>query len=76
MPDAPVSLTETEALRSATSITFSWTKGAENGGSEVLDYRVTFDQSTGVDTVLASGVTTTSYTATGLTAGNTYTFKV
>ena len=42
-PDAPVSLAETVSLRSATSITFSWTKGAQNGGSEVIDYRVTYD---------------------------------
>jgi hypothetical protein len=32
--------------------------------------------STGTDTIIATGVTSTQYTATGLTAGKTYTFKV
>jgi hypothetical protein len=42
-PDAPVNLDETIASRSATSITLSWELGIENGGSAVLDYRVSTD---------------------------------
>ena len=50
--------------------------GAGDGGSPVRDFRITYDQSTGVFEVLASGLIQTSYTATGLTAGNTYRFRV
>jgi hypothetical protein len=71
-PDAPINLAENEALRSATSISFSWDEGAANGGAPVLDYRISTDQSTGVWVILDSGITNTYYTATGLTAGNTY----
>ncbi len=50
--------------------------GAGDGGSPVRDFRITYDQSTGVFEVLASGLIQTAYTATGLTAGNTYRFRV
>lgn len=43
-PDAPINLAETIEARSPTSITFSWSEGFENGGSEVIDYRITYDQ--------------------------------
>ena len=42
----------------------------------MLDYRVSSDQSSGVYVILAMMVHEKSYTATGLTAGNTYKFKV
>jgi hypothetical protein len=42
----------------------------------VIDYRVSSDNAAGMWTVIQSGVTTTFYTATGLTAGLTYKFKV
>ena len=75
-PDAPVSLAETIALRTATSITFTWSLGAANGGTSVIDFRISYDQSIGVYVTLASGVSPKQYTATGLTTGNYYTFKV
>jgi hypothetical protein len=74
--DAPVNLKETISARTASSISFSWTSGFNNGGSSVTDYRVSYDGATGIYSELASGVTTTHYTATGLTAGKTYKFKV
>lgn len=75
--DAPVDLVETVSARTATSITFSWTEGENNGGSPVTDYRVNIFDADASDFIeLASGVTSTSYTATGLTAGLTYKFKV
>ena len=42
------------------------------------DYTILYDNAlgTGIFTVIKSGHATTSYTATGLTAGKTYTFKV
>jgi hypothetical protein len=37
-PDAPTTLTEVIASRSATSITFTWVDGANNNGAIVTDY--------------------------------------
>lgn len=55
-----------------------WTDGASNGGSIVIDYRVSYDQGSGSGSmsVLAAGLTTKSYVATALTPGVTYTFKI
>lgn len=47
-----------------------------NGGATVEDYRVTYDQSSDDYVVLASALNLLTYTAIGLTAGNTYKFKV
>lgn len=38
VPDAPVSLLEDIALKSATSIALTWNEGPTNGGSAVIDY--------------------------------------
>jgi hypothetical protein len=47
------------------------------GGSPIIDYRVSFDQSTGEYVVLGSGLLTRSYSTTvTLTPGKTYNFKV
>lgn len=75
-PDAPVDLTETVAERTSSSITFSWSEGATNGGTPVLDYRVSYDQSIDDYVVLTSLLDQLTYTASGLTFGNTYKFKV
>jgi hypothetical protein len=42
-PDAPINVEETVASRSSSSITFTWQVGAANGGTPVIDYRVTYD---------------------------------
>lgn len=42
----------------------------------MFDYSVSFDQATGVYVELSSGILLTSYTATTLTAGLTYKFKI
>lgn len=49
-----------------------------NGGTPVIDYRVWYQVGTGTGTysILVSGLTTTSYTATSLTMGTRYTFQV
>ena len=48
------------------------------GGSEVISYTVQFDNRSGGASfyTFASGIIGTSYTATGLTKGKTYQFKV
>jgi hypothetical protein len=74
--DPPINLQESVHDRTPTSITFGWDNAPMNGGSTVIDYRITSDQSTGTDIVLADDVTTPYYTATGLTFGVTYAFKV
>ncbi len=46
-------------------------------GAPIIDYRVSYDQSTGIYVVLASGLTSRSYTRTvPLTPGASYNFKV
>ena len=67
---------ETVSERSASTISLTWTNGAANGGAPVLDYRITYDQSAGDYIVLASGLNNPLFTATGLTSGNVYKFKV
>lgn len=54
----------------------TWSPGAFDGASTVLDYRVSYDQGVGVWVPIASGVTTLVYTATGLTANTVYAFKI
>jgi hypothetical protein len=55
-PDKPINVQEIIAQRSATSISFQWDKGADNGGSPVLDFRINYDQGTGNWIVLSFGV--------------------
>lgn len=43
VPDSPINIAEDVALRSATSISFTWDKGLEDGGSEVIDFRINYD---------------------------------
>jgi hypothetical protein len=42
-PDAPVALAENTALRTSTAIGLTWTVPNSNGGTVVLDYRVSYD---------------------------------
>jgi hypothetical protein len=78
IPDNPTDLANVEANTNANSIGLSWSAPVFDGGSALIDYRLWFDDATnGVTfTELASGLTDTSYTATGLTQGLIYQFKV
>lgn len=76
VPDAPISLANNALKTSATQIGLTWSPGPFNGASTVIDYRISYDQGTGSWTMLRDGVTTTSYTATGLTADGVYVFKI
>ena len=75
-PSSPIDLAEVVSERTASSITFTWKLGDDNGGSPVYDYRVRYDQGTSNYIVLAQNLLDRTYTATGLTAGTTYSFKV
>jgi len=59
------------------SLAITWTAPTLNGGTPVIDYRVSWDQGGSTYTVIISGITTTSYSTTAtLTAGTVYKFKV
>ncbi len=63
------------AITTAYQIGLSWTEGAYNGGSPVLDYQVEYKVSTESSyTVYASGYASNSITITNLTPGITYMF--
>lgn len=72
IPSSPVYLVETITSRTTTSVSFSWSNGVSNGGSAIIDYRISYDQGLNQFVVLASGVLTQNYTATGLISGLTY----
>lgn len=66
VPDAPIRLVRDNSTTTS-QIGLSWSQGLSNGGLPVIDYRVSFDQGTGVYIVIQSGVTSLSYIKTTLT---------
>jgi len=55
----------------------TWYPPIEQGGTPVIDYRIKVSLDEGASfTDLVDGLTSTSYTATELTEGVIYTFKV
>ena len=75
IPDSPINMADVPTITTAYQIGLSWTEGAYNGGSPVLDYQVEFKIATASTySVYASGHTTTSITITNLTPGVTYMF--
>jgi len=76
-PDPPTSLANWPAITGASVIGITWSAPSVVGGSAIIDYRVSWDQGGSTYSVLATGITTTSYaTTTTLTANNVYRFKV
>ena len=69
-PDAPTGL---GATVSDQEVDLIWTAPASNGGATILRYEYELDLS---ETWTSTGGTTTSYTVTGLTNGQAYTFRV
>ena len=67
---------ENVVARTATSVGLSWTTGVSNGGSGVIDFTISYDQSTDNFIVLQSNNLGTNFTATNLNTGSTYKFKV
>ena len=74
-PSAPVSVV---ASAGNTSATVSWSMPASTGGSPITGYNVYRGTSAGAEssTPVASNITGTSFTDTGLTNGTTYYYKV
>ena len=57
VPSAPVSLVNDLSTTSASVIRITWSDGISTGGSPIIDYRVSYDQSTGNYVTLAQGIT-------------------
>lgn len=77
VPSAQVGLAFDTLVTTASVIKITWNNGISTGGSPIIDYRVSYDQSIGIYTVLATGLTVKTYTTlVTLTPGATYRFKV
>lgn len=67
VPDRPVGLSTNIATNTKQVISLTWNDGLSTGGSPIIDYRLSWDASTGAGltfTVLATGLTSKSYTTT------------
>ena len=77
VPDAPIDLTNDPETTSDSIVRFTWSDGASNGGTSILDYAVYFaNGSGGLFTLLSSTVTAREFVHVTITAGNLYRFKV
>mgnify|MGYP002636778377 CR=1 FL=1 len=78
VPDAPINVENVPAITSGNQIGLTWSPGLVEGGSPLIDYRISYDSGLGTDvyTELVSGLTTTTHTVTSLTRGVTYKFKL
>ena len=47
VPDAPIQLLRNDILSTREVVSFTWEQGTGNGGSPIIDYRVSYDQGTG-----------------------------
>jgi hypothetical protein len=75
-PDAPINLDENYFLRTKSTLGLTWDNAAFTGGASIIDYRISIAVLGGTFSILDSGFTARAYTATGLTSGVTYEFKV
>jgi hypothetical protein len=57
VPDSPVNLLNDPTITNDSQVGFSWQDGASDGDSVVLDYRITYDESTGNWVTLVEGLT-------------------
>jgi len=76
IPTPPQSLANNAAVTASGTVGLTWSAPSSNGGSPIIDYQVSYKTGTSAFTVLATGITTTSHTASGLTPDFIYTFKV
>lgn len=72
VPNAPTNPARDILTSTPTAIGITWTDGASNGGSPIIDYQVLFDQGTNNFTIASAGITTKAFVRTGLTSGVTY----
>jgi hypothetical protein len=57
VPDAPYQVRDNAAVTSSTQVGLTWIDGISNGGRPVIDYTLSYDQSTGTWIELESGIT-------------------
>jgi hypothetical protein len=57
-------------------LAFTWVEPLFTGGDVIIDYRVNIAEQGGEFSILASNIVETAYTATDLTSGVIYEFKV
>jgi len=76
-PDAPILLAEDYTKRTPTGLTLTWANGVANGGSDIIDYQVSYDEASGTDFVIfESNILTSDFLVSKLVSGATYQFKV
>lgn len=77
-PDPPTNLADNTFVTDKDEVGLTWFKPNFEGGSAVEDYTISYaiDDGNNNYSVLASGVTSTSYTDTSVVMGTTYLFKV
>jgi predicted phage tail protein len=75
VPSPPTSLT---ATMSGTQVSLSWSAPSSNGGYPITGYKIEYKIGSGSYTTLVSNTasTSTSYSHTGLTSGQVYTYRV
>ncbi len=76
LPNAPILLANNVEVTAAGTVGLTWSPGAYDGGSPVIDYRISYHAGSDAYVVLTTGVTTSSFTASTLTANLIYTFKI
>lgn len=75
-PDQPTGLAEVYEHRTKEQLGIEWTAPTFTGGSPILDYRITWSHSGGAFNTLIENLVSTSHIESGLTAGETYVFRV
>ena len=63
-------------MTSGTQIGLTWTQGINNGGTPVLDYKISYKTGQNPFETLATSITDLSYSAINLTPGETYSFII
>jgi len=64
VPSSPVGLADNKDVTNSDRIGLTWNNGLNTGGSPIISYRITYDQSTGTWATLATGIIPRSYTTT------------
>ena len=75
IPGAPTGLLNNPSGTTLSTASFTWSDST-TGGKVITDYKIQSDQASNIWITIAEGVTTKSYTATGLFSGLNYKFRV
>jgi hypothetical protein len=75
-PDKPINFQNDPAVTTGSQIGLTWEEGAMNGGSPVIDYKISYTTGTDPYVTLDSGIISLDYTAINLIAGQLYKFKI